>query len=109
MNEPKFAVGQSVYISPVVVNATFQIIDRYWDPDLKPAPGFRYKFASSPNWYPEFSLMTPEELAESLAEEEDPLEHDYYSYEYDADTGKVFKDGRWILVTPSQWERYQQS
>lgn len=68
MRPPKFAIGQTVYVMPVV-NRTIEVADRYWNNDLKPQPGWVYKVIDSPAWFPEEDLKTHEEVQEHLEEQ----------------------------------------
>ncbi len=100
MKEPKYTIGQTVYVLPTV-NRTTQVSDRVWDANLKPEPSYRYKVASSPAWFPERQLRTEEEMPEDL---ESAAPDD--NWEYDGDTGRALIDGRWVVISPRQWERF---
>ena len=108
MNEPKFSIGQSVYVMPTV-NRTVQVVDRYWEEDLKPEPSYQYKISGSPAWFPESQLKTYEEMEEFLETEYDVESEDNWLYEpleYDGDTGRAFINGKWIVLDSRRWGRF---
>lgn len=91
MVEPKFSIGEVVYVFPVV-NRTATVIDRYWEPDLKPYPGFRYRVAGSPAWFPESQVKSHKEIEAFLREDscvvaDDPDHYDGYAHDGDIDCG----------------------
>jgi hypothetical protein len=105
MIEPKFAIGQEVYVAPTV-NRIVKIVDRVYDPDSirEGESGYRYRVEGSPAWFPESWLETKEELDERLRE--DAEDDDEESYEYDGDSGCAFIRGEWRVVDSRAWERW---
>jgi len=49
-------------------------------------PSYRYKVASSPAWFPERQIRTEEEMPEYLE--------------------SAAPDDNWLVLSPSQWERF---
>ena len=104
MKEPKYTIGQTVYLMPTA-NVTVKIGDRTWDESLKPEPSYRYKVEGSPAWFPERCIKSTEEMPEYLESIRDP-DGDIDTSDYDADTGRAFINGIWVVVNDSQWERF---
>lgn len=106
MIEPKFKFNDEVHVMGIV-NRTARIADRIFDPETRrpKESGYRYKVHDSPAWFYEHQLESPEEMRIRLAEvDEDPP-----AYEYDADSGCAFIRGQWVVVCPSQAERFRRS
>ena len=104
MIEPKFKYGDEVHVMGIV-NRTSKIADRVHEPENRRSneSGYRYKVADSRAWFYEHQLESPLEVEARLAE----LDDDPPAYEYDADSGCAFIRGQWVVVCPSQAERFR--
>lgn len=104
---PKFQIGNEVHVMGVV-NLTERVIAIRYEP--KPYrlgwSGYRYKVTGgSPVYFHESELETPEEVKARLTSD-DEKEPEYI---YDGDTGTAFINGKWRVVSQTQWERWQRS
>lgn len=107
MKPPKFAIGESLYLS-LSLHTAHLVKDRYWDFDRD---SWRYKLGPHPTWFLEATLRSELEVQEILAEE--PVasdeDEDLGDYEYDGDTGRALVNGQWHVVNSEQWNRFQHS
>lgn len=108
MQPPKFAIGQSIYLTHHLHTA-YLVKDRYWDFDRET---WRYKLGPHPTWFVEASLLSALEVEEILAEEpvvDEDDDEDLGYDSYDGDTGRALINGQWQVVDSDQWDRFQHS
>ena len=105
MSDPKFQIGDEVHVMGVV-NLTEKIIAIKYHPlPYRPGwSGYRYKVTGgSPVYFHESELETKKEVKARLTSD-DEKEPEYI---YDGDTGTAFINGKWRVVSSTQWERWQ--
>ena len=104
-SDPKFQIGDEVHLMGVVTLTERVVAIKYDPKPYRPGwSGYRYKVTGgSPVYFHESELETPEEVKARLTpdDEKEP------EYEYDGDTGCARIDGKWRIVSQTQWERWQ--